>query len=91
MGKVKEIEDFKDECELKWQYDENKDKMYVKINGKEHDEHVHDESNNKCKVCVHKIKIDKFGKNCSGVIGMFTKGLLRITNDSEEFHGSCLT
>ena len=62
-----------------------------KINGKEHDEQFHNESNNKCKVCVHQWKTENLSKYCYGLIGTFTKGALRITNNNKEFYGSELT
>ena len=40
---------------------------------------------------VHKGKTEKLGKNCYGVIGTFTKGLLRIKNNNKEFYGLELT
>ena len=54
LKKVKVIEDFKDECEWKWQHDENEDTLHIKIKDNEYDEHACDKSNIKLKVHAHK-------------------------------------
>ena len=52
---------------------------------------MHDKSNNKWKVHVHKVKSEKLRKNCYWVIRTFIKGVLRITNDNKGFYGSDVT
>ena len=52
---------------------------------------MHEKSNNKCKVHVHKGKTDKLSKNCYGMIGTLKKGVLRITNNNKWLCGSELT
>ena len=52
LKKVKIMQDFKDECQWKWQCDDKEDALHVKINDKEHKEHEQDKSNKRRKVCV---------------------------------------
>ena len=49
--KVKTMKDFKVESQWRRQCDENVDKMCMKRDENEHDEHVYDESNLRRKVC----------------------------------------
>ena len=88
LKKVKVTEDFKGECKLKWQHDENADTLCIKINDKEYDEHMHDKSNKKRKVHAHKGKTEKLSKHYYGVIGTFKKGVLIMINNDKEFHSS---
>ena len=52
---------------------------------KEHDEHVHDESNFRRKAHVCDCKKEKLSVNFYGLIGTFKNGALRITYNGKDF------
>ena len=63
-------------------------KLHMKMNDEECDEHVHDKSNVRQKVCVYKYKKEKLSKNVYGIIGTFTNRVLRIIDVDKEFISS---
>ena len=63
-NKVITMRDFKVASQCRWQYDENADKFYIKMDNGEHDEHVNDESKLRRKVHKHKCKKQQLGLNC---------------------------
>ena len=85
LKKVKVTQDFKDECQWKWQCDEKEDALHVKINDKEYKEYKEDKSNKRPKVHVCKGKKEMLSAQCYGVIGIFTKGVLRTISNNKDF------
>ena len=85
LKNVTVLKDFKALSQWKWQHDENEDKLCIKMNDKEHDEHVHNKSNVRWKVHVCECNKEKLSKKYYGTIGTFTNGELRIIDNDEDF------
>ena len=85
LKKVKVMKDFKEEFQWKQQHNETEDALHVKTNDREHEEHKQDKSNERRKAHVYKGTKETLSMQCCGVIGTFTKGVLKITSNDEEF------
>ena len=79
------VRDFKSASEYKWQYDYKKDKLHMKRDNNEHDEHECDTINLRRKVCKYSCTKYQLSEHCYGTLGVFKIGCLRIIENDKEF------
>ena len=67
------VGDFKSEIEWKCQYDDKTDKLCMKRDDNENDEHEFEKSNLRLKVHKHSFTKHQLSEHCCGMLGVLEK------------------